>query len=66
MQRILIVVGLLFVAIGILWPLLGWLRLGRLPGDLVVERQNFTFYFPITTGLLVSALLSLVLWLLRP
>ena len=41
------------------------LRLGRLPGDIVVEHQNFSFYFPITTGLLISAVLTLVLWLIN-
>jgi hypothetical protein len=64
MSRALIIIGLLIVGLGLLWPWLGRLGLGRLPGDIVVERENFIFYFPITTGLLLSAVLSLLVWLL--
>ena len=65
MSRTLIAVGLLIVAVGVLWPWLGRLGLGRLPGNIVIERGTFTFYAPITTGLLVSLVLSFVLWLLN-
>jgi hypothetical protein len=65
MQRILIVVGLLLLLIGLFWPWLGKLPLGRLPGDIVIERQNMRFYFPITTMLLVSGLVTLLFWLFR-
>jgi Protein of unknown function (DUF2905) len=61
--RTFILVGIILVAVGLLWPWIGWLRLGRLPGDIVVERQNFTLYFPITSGLLISVALTLFLWL---
>ena len=64
MSRTLIVLGLVIVAIGLLWPWLARLGLGRLPGDIVIERDNFTFYAPITTGLVISVLLSVILWLL--
>jgi hypothetical protein len=64
MSRTLIVVGLVIVAIGLAWPWLARLGLGRLPGDIVIERDNFTFYAPIATGLIVSVVLSLILWLL--
>jgi hypothetical protein len=64
MSRALIIIGLLIVGLGLLWPWLGRIGLGQLPGDIVVERENFTFYFPITTGLLLSAVLSLLVWLL--
>jgi hypothetical protein len=57
--------GLILVAVGLLWRWSGPLRLGRLPGDIVEEHQNFSFYFPITTGLLISAVLTLVLWLIN-
>lgn len=62
MQRLLILLGLLLLLIGLAWPWLSKLPLGRLPGDITIERENFSFYFPLTTGLLVSVLLSLLLW----
>jgi len=65
MSKTLIAIGLLLVAIGVLWPLLQHLPLGRLPGDIVVERENFRFYFPITTMILISGVISLILWLLN-
>jgi Protein of unknown function (DUF2905) len=63
MSRFLIVLGLLIVAIGLLWPILGRLGLGRLPGDIVIQRGNFSFYFPLATCIVMSVLLSVVLWL---
>jgi hypothetical protein len=65
MSRTFILLGLILVAIGLLWPWIGWLRLGRFPGDIVVERQNFTLYFPITSGLPISVAPSLFLWLVK-
>jgi len=65
MSRSLIYLGLLLVLAGLLWPWLGKLGLGRLPGDILVERGNSRFYFPITTSILLSLLLSLLLWLFR-
>ncbi len=65
MSRTLVVVGLVIVAVGVLWPLLDRLGLGRLPGDILIRRSSFTFYAPITTGLLISVSLSLLLWLLN-
>ncbi len=64
MSRTLIILGLVIVAVGLLWPLLGRLGLGRLPGDILIERDNFSLYLPITTGILISIVLSLILWLL--
>jgi hypothetical protein len=63
MARTLIIIGLVIVAIGVLWPWLAKLGLGRLPGDIVVERGNTSFYVPIVTCVLISVALSLVLWL---
>ena len=63
--RWLIGIGLVLVAIGFLWPWLGKLGLGRLPGDIVIGRGNFRLYFPIVTCLLLSVLVSLILWLFR-
>ena len=65
MQKFLIIFGLALVAIGLLWPVLSKTGLGRLPGDIVIERENVRFYFPIVTSLLVSAVLTAVLWLLN-
>jgi hypothetical protein len=65
MARFLIILGVALVIAGVLWPVLGKLGLGRLPGDIHIERGGFSFYFPLTTGLIVSAVVSLVLWLLR-
>jgi len=65
MQCLLIVLGIVLLLLGLLWPWLGKLPLGRLPGDIVVEREGFSFYFPITTLVLMSGALNLVLWLLR-
>jgi hypothetical protein len=62
MQRLLILIGLILLVVGLAWPWLSKLPLGRLPGDIIVERENFRLYFPITTGLLVSLVLSLLLW----
>jgi Protein of unknown function (DUF2905) len=65
MSRTLILLGLIVLAVGLLWRWISPLKLGRLPGDIVVEHQNFSFYFPITTGLLISAVLTLVLCLIN-
>jgi hypothetical protein len=65
MQKALILVGLAAILIGLLWPWLGRLPFGRLPGDIMIERENFRLYLPLTSMLLVSGLLSLILYLLR-
>jgi hypothetical protein len=64
MSRTLIIFGLVLVAAGLLWPFLAKLGLGRLPGDIIIERENFRFYLPIATSLLISVVLSLLFWLL--
>ena len=63
MQRTLIILGLLLLAAGLLWPVIGKLGLGRLPGDIYVERSNYSFYFPLVTSLLLSVVVSVILWL---
>jgi hypothetical protein len=65
MARNLIIFGILLIVIGLLWPVLSKLPMGRLPGDIVVRRVNFSFYFPVTTSVVISLLLSLLFWLLR-
>jgi Protein of unknown function (DUF2905) len=65
MQRALIVIGLVVLAAGLAWPWLSKLPLGRLPGDFSVERENFSFYFPLTTSIVVSIVISVLIWLFR-
>lgn len=63
--RLLITLGVVLVLAGLLWPWLHKVGLGRLPGDIVIERENLRVYLPITTAILVSLVLSLLLWLFR-
>jgi hypothetical protein len=63
--RFLVILGLVLVVLGLLWPLIGKLGLGRLPGDIVIERENFRLYVPLGSSLLVSAVLSVILWLIN-
>jgi len=65
MTRILVTLGIVLIVAGIAWPWLSKLGFGRLPGDIVIERENFRFYFPITSMILVSLVLSLIFWLFR-
>ena len=63
MSRTLIILGLIPVAAGLLWPMIGKLGLGRLPGDIHIGGANYSFYFPLMTSLLVSVVLSVILWI---
>ena len=63
--RFLIVAGVVLVVVGFAWPFLGRIGLGRLPGDIAIEREGFRLYIPITTCLLVSAVLTIGFWLFR-
>lgn len=63
--RMLILLGGIFLLVGIALTAFGGLGLGRLPGDLVYRRGNFTFYFPLMTSILLSIALSLLMWLFR-
>ena len=65
MQRTLIVIGIALVALGLAWPWISKLGLGRLPGDIRIETQSGGFYFPIVTCLVISVALSLILWFMR-
>jgi len=65
MNRLLITLGTLFILAGLAWPQLKKLNLFRLPGDIVVDRPGFRFFFPITTMLIASLVLSVLAWLLR-
>jgi len=63
--RLLIVFGAVLVAAGLLFTFGGRIGLGKLPGDIVYRRGNFSFYFPLMTSILISIVLSLLLWLFR-
>ncbi len=65
MQRSLILLGLAILAVGLLWPWIRRLGLGRLPGDIRLQTAHGVFYFPIVTCLVLSIVLSIVLWLFR-
>jgi len=65
MQQLLIALGVVFLILGLLWPWVSQLPLGRLPGDIHIERENFRFHFPLMTGVLISILLSLIVWWFR-
>lgn len=65
MNRTLILIGLIIVVVGLLWPWLSRLPLGQLPGDIVIRRENASFFFPITTMILASLLLSGLTWLIN-
>jgi hypothetical protein len=65
MQRLLIVLGAILLGAGLFWPWLSKLPFGRLPGDINIQRENFSFHFPLMTSILLSLLLTLILWLWR-
>ncbi len=65
MTRTLVILGILIILIGLLWPWLQKIGLGRLPGDIAIERENFRFYFPLTSSVVISLLISLLIWLFR-
>ncbi len=62
MQRFLIGLGLVILIVGIAWPLVSRIGLGRLPGDIVLERGGTSFYFPIVTCIIISIVLSAIFW----
>jgi hypothetical protein len=63
MQRFLIGLGLVILVVGIAWPVVSRLGLGRLPGDILIQRGGTTFYFPIVTCIIISIVLSAIFWL---
>jgi ribose/xylose/arabinose/galactoside ABC-type transport system permease subunit len=64
-SQFLITIGVVLVLAGLLWPVLNKTGLGRLPGDIVVEKENFRFYFPLTSSIIVSLILTVLFWLFR-
>lgn len=65
MQKMIIAIGLFFILLGIMWPYLSRLGIGHLPGYIIIKRDNFTFYFPLATCIIISIIISLLWYLLR-
>jgi Protein of unknown function (DUF2905) len=65
LARWLMILGVVLILAGLLWPWLTKLGLGRLPGDILIERDHFRLYIPVATSILISVLLSLILWLIN-
>ncbi len=65
MQRFLIIIGVAILIVGIAWPWLVRLGLGRLPGDINIERDGWSFHFPLMTSVIASLVLTLLIWLFR-
>lgn len=65
MQRSLVLFGIILLVVGLAWPWLAKLGLGRLPGDFRFERNGLTFFLPLATSIVISIVLSLLFWLLR-
>ncbi|MCG6970538.1 MAG: DUF2905 domain-containing protein [Gammaproteobacteria bacterium] len=64
-SRLLIIFGIVLVILGLAWPVIQKIGLGRLPGDIVYEKDNVRFYFPIVTSIIVSLILTLIFWIFR-
>lgn len=65
MAKLFVVIGIVFILVGMAWPWLMKLGIGHLPGDIYIERKGFSFYFPITTSVIASVVLSLLFWIFR-
>jgi hypothetical protein len=65
MAKILIILGGILIVLGLLWPWLQRLPFGRLPGDILIKREGFQFFFPLTTCILISILITVIFWLLK-
>jgi len=65
MQRTLIIVGLVILVVGLLWPWLIKLPIGKLPGDIIINKPNLKLYIPITTMVIISLLLTLIFWIFK-
>ena len=65
MQKTLIYIGIAIILIGLFWPWLSKLPIGRLPGDIIIDKPNIKVYIPITTMIIISIIISLILWIFR-
>ncbi|KTD29752.1 DUF2905 domain-containing protein [Legionella israelensis] len=62
MQKLLIILGIVFILLALAWPILKKIGFGRLPGDIIFRKGHFTFYFPVTTCIIISLLIMIILW----
>lgn len=65
MRQMLIIAGLILLIAGLGWPYISKIPFGRLPGDIIIDRPGFRFYFPITTMIIISAVVSFIMWFLK-
>lgn len=65
MQKVLITFGIIFIIVGLCWQWVSKIPFFKLPGDIVIENENFKFYFPIVSMILISAVISLIFWIVR-
>ena len=65
MTRWLVIIGIIFILVGVAWPWLSRLGIGHLPGDIRIERKGFVFYAPISSSIVISVVLSLIFWIFR-
>jgi len=65
LQKVLITIGLVLLVAGLLWPWLGRIPIGRLPGDIIINRPQLKIYIPITTMILVSLVVSIIMWWMK-
>jgi hypothetical protein len=63
MAKWLVIIGIIFILTGLAWPLLSRLGIGHLPGDIYIERKGYSFYFPVTTGIIISIILTILFWI---
>ena len=64
-QKILITTGIFIIIIGLTWPWISKLPFGKLPGDIAVDKPGFKFFFPITSMIILSVVMSLIIWLIK-
>jgi len=65
MQKTLIIIGVILIFIGVLWPWLGKVPIGRLPGDIIINKPNVKIFFPITTMIIISIIITIILWIIK-
>ncbi len=65
MQKTLIGLGIVVILVGLLWPYLVRIPFGRLPGDIIIDKPQLKIYIPVTTMILVSIVISIIIWFLR-